>query len=108
MPAMYFRAEAENGDGADDPSEDLLFMMIGRLNHTDNTFLVVEPGRDGPTWFASVGVLDEGGFEVELRDIRRREHELTAETDIGRIAREVTMWLAARGFPGLPERLDDF
>ena len=43
-------------------------------------------------------MLDEGGFEVEYRDMRHREHELVAEADVNKIAREVTMWLASR-FP---------
>jgi hypothetical protein len=38
----------------------------------------------------SVSLPDEGGYEVKLRDARYREHEL------GRIAREVTIRLAAR------------
>jgi hypothetical protein len=108
MPATFYRADAENGDGADDPSEDMLFMMIKRLNHTDNTFVVIQPDTDDPAGFASVSLLEEGGYEVELRDMRHREHELTVQHDVGQIAREVTMWLAARHFPGQPEILNDF
>ncbi|WP_181019694.1 hypothetical protein [Nonomuraea typhae] len=33
--------------------------------------------------------------ELELRDARYREHELTVQHDLGRIAWEVTIWLAA-------------
>ena len=96
MPASYFRADAENGDGIGDPSQDALFMMFEELNHTDNTFVVIQPDADDPAWFASVSLLDEGGYEVELRDLRYREHELTVQHDIGRIAKDVTIWLASR------------
>jgi hypothetical protein len=65
MPASYYRADAENGDGIDDPSEDALFMMLGDLNHTDNTFVVIQPDADDPPWFTSVSLLDEGGYEVD-------------------------------------------
>jgi hypothetical protein len=81
-------------------------MMIKRLNGTDNTFVVIQPDADDPGWFASVAVRDEGGFEVEFRDTGFREHELTAQSDVGKIARDVTIWLAARVIPGQPLRLD--
>lgn len=96
MPASYYRADAENGDGIDDPSEDALFMMFGDLNHADNTFVVIQPDADDPAWYVSVSLLDEGGYEVELRDVRHREHELTIQNDIGRIAKDITIWMAAR------------
>jgi hypothetical protein len=96
MPASYYRADAENGDGIDDPSEDALFMLFSELNHTDNTFVVIQPDADDPDWFASVSRLDEAGYEVELRDVRHREHELTVQNDIGRIAKDLTVWMAAR------------
>ena len=96
MPALYYRADAENGDGIDDPSEDALFMMLGELNHDDNTFVVIQPDTDDPPWFASVSLLDQGGYEVELRDVRHREHELAVQQDTSRIAKDVTTWMAAR------------
>ena len=57
--------------------------------------MIHDDGED-QDWFASVSLLDEGGYEVELRDARHREHELTVQHDLGRIAQEVTIWLAAR------------
>lgn len=96
MPASYYRADSENGDGIDDPSEDALFMLIEDLNHADNTFVVIQPDSDDPAWFASVAVLDEGGYEVVLRDMRRQIHELTVEQSVGRIAKDLTVWMAGR------------
>ncbi|MGW6692132.1 hypothetical protein [Streptomyces sp. NPDC054961] len=96
MAADYYCADSENGDHIDDPSEDALFMLIGDLNGTDNTFVVIQPDEDDPAWFASVAVLDEGGYEIVRRDTTRREHEVTTETSIDQIAGDLTKWLAAR------------
>ncbi|MFE9797211.1 hypothetical protein ACFYRL_36520 [Streptomyces goshikiensis] len=102
MGAAYYRAESENGDHIEDPSEDALFMLIDDLNRSDNTFVVIQPDEDDPVWFASVAVLDEGGYEVVRRDTTRRDHDVTTETSISRIARDLTVWMAARDFPGRP------
>ncbi|MGW3174410.1 hypothetical protein [Streptomyces sp. NPDC001153] len=104
MGAQYYGADSENGDRIDDPSEDALFMMISDLNNSDNTFVVVQPEEDDPVWFASVAVLDEGGYEIVRRDTSRSEHEVTTATSINDIARDLTIWMAARDFPGRPTR----
>ncbi|MDX3576453.1 hypothetical protein [Streptomyces sp. FL07-04A] len=96
VAADYYCADSENGDHVDDPSEDALFMLISNLNGTDNTFVVIQPDEDDPAWFASVAVLDEGGYEIVRRDTTRREHDVTIETSINRIAGDLTKWLAAR------------
>lgn len=36
------------------------------------------------------------------RDTTRREHDIVAETSIDRIARDLTIWMAARDFPRRP------
>lgn len=102
MGAQYYGAVSENGDRIDDPSEDALFMMIGDLNDSDNTFFVIQPDENDPLWFASVAVLDEGGYEIVRRDATRNEHEVTTATRINDIARDLTIWMAARDFPGRP------
>lgn len=96
VAADYYRADSENGDYVDDPSEDALFMLISDLNGADNTFVVVQPDEDEPAWFASVTVLDESGYEVVRRDTSRREHDVIIETSINQIAGDLTKWLAAR------------
>ena len=96
------RADSENGDHIDDPSEDALFDLISELNDTDNTFVVIQPDQDDPAWFASVAVLDEGGYEIVRRDTTRREHHVSAENSIGRIASDLIIWLAARHFQNTP------
>ncbi|CAG6392185.1 hypothetical protein NMG29_31195 [Streptomyces cocklensis] len=102
MGAAYYGAESESGDHIEDPSEDALFMLIDDLNGTDNTFVVIQPDQDDQAWFTSVAVLDEGGYEVVRRDTARREHDVTTETSIDQIARDLTIWTAARDFPGRP------
>ncbi|MGA5474404.1 hypothetical protein ACPCUK_37350 [Streptomyces arboris] len=102
MGAAYYRAESESGDHIEDPSEGALFMLIDDLNGSDNTFVVIQPDDDDPVWFTSVAVLDEGGYEVVRRDNTRREHDVVTETSIDRIARDLTIWMAARDFPGRP------
>ncbi|MGW9136744.1 hypothetical protein [Streptomyces sp. NPDC055681] len=101
MGAAYYRAESENGDHIDDPSEDALFMLIDDLNDSVNTFVVIQPDEDDPAWFTSVAVLD-GGYEVVRRDTTRREHDVITETSIDRIARDLTIWMTARDFPRRP------
>ncbi|MEU8874072.1 hypothetical protein AB0D24_23530 [Streptomyces javensis] len=100
MGARYYGADSENGDRIDDPSEDALFMMISDLDGSDNTSVVVQPDEDAPLWFASVAVLEEGGYEAVRRDATRNEHEVTTSTSINDIARDLTVWMAARHYPG--------
>jgi hypothetical protein len=102
MGAQYYGADSENGDRIEDPSEDALFKVISDLNDSDNTFVVVQPDEDDPLWFASVAVLDEGGYEIVRRDTTRNEHDVTTSTSISDIARDLTIWMATRRYPGRP------
>ncbi|MFB7756777.1 hypothetical protein ACFC18_45480 [Streptomyces sp. NPDC056121] len=53
--------------------------------------------------------MDEGGYEVVRRDITRREHDVTTTTNIDQMARDLTIWMAARDFTERPtRRTDDF
>ncbi|MEU9298133.1 hypothetical protein [Streptomyces sp. NPDC048266] len=104
MGTQPYGAGSENGDRIDDPSEDALFMMISDLNDAGNTFVVVQPDEDDPVWFASAAVLDDGGYEIVRRDTARNVHEVTTAISISDIARDLTIWMAARDFPGRPTR----
>ncbi|MFB8399721.1 hypothetical protein [Streptomyces yangpuensis] len=109
MGARHYGADSENGDRIDDPSEDALFMLISDLNDSDNTFIVIQPDEDDPLWFTSVAVLDEGGYEIVRRDTTRNEHEVTTATSINGIARDLTIWMAARTLAGRPtSQVSDF
>jgi hypothetical protein len=68
MAADYYTADTENGDHIDDPSEDALFALIGDLNDSDTTFITIEPATGGSTWYATIGVLESGGYEIVTWD----------------------------------------
>jgi hypothetical protein len=104
VAAMYYRADSENGDHVDDPSEDALFMLIDDLNDSDNTFVVIQPDQDDPTWYVSVAIHDGGGYELVRRDVNRQEHDVIVESGISRIANDLIVWLSARNFPEQPAR----
>ncbi|WP_037898429.1 hypothetical protein [Streptomyces sp. NRRL S-920] len=107
MEARRYDLVSEIGDRIEGASEDALFEMISALDDTDNTFIVIEPDRGDPTWFASVAVVEEDGFEIVRRDSACREHTVHTETDIARIAVDLIVWLASR--PGRPaRRANDF
>ncbi len=96
MGADYYIADSENGDQVDDPSEDSLFMRLRNLDHDGNSFVTITPADLGAPWYASVSVLEEGGYAVEYSDPRHGEHALSVNTDLGEIARDLTIWLARR------------
>ncbi|WP_326565810.1 hypothetical protein VSH64_28565 [Amycolatopsis rhabdoformis] len=98
--ADYYIADTENGDHIDDPSEDALFMLIADLTRTDNTFLTVTADMNAG-WYASVSLLDDGTYEVELHHPDQRENTRTTNTDRNQIASDLTTWLASR-FPSTP------
>jgi hypothetical protein len=107
MGADYYSADTENGDHLDDPSEDGLFMLVSDLNLAGNTFITSTPAANDPAWHASVTLLDDGTYEVERGDPSRREQHRDSATSPNDIARDLTIWLAARDYPGRPARRSD-
>ncbi|MEU7918949.1 hypothetical protein [Micromonospora zamorensis] len=101
MAADYYDADTENGDHIADPSEDALYMLLQELHQPDNTFVTINPADDSD-WYASVSLLDDGSYEVERRDPRHHQHAHTTATDISAIAKDLTIWLAGRDYPGRP------
>ncbi|MDX5576729.1 hypothetical protein [Streptomyces griseus] len=91
MGAQCYGADSENGDRIDGPFEGVLAMMISNIKNADNTFVVVQPDEDAPVWFASVAVLDEGGYEIVRRDTNRNEHKIITSISINDIARDLTI-----------------
>jgi hypothetical protein len=79
MGVRGYGVVSENGDHIEGASEDALFEMISALDGTDNTFIVIEPDTDDPAWFASVAVLEEGGYEIVRSDSARHEHKVHTE-----------------------------
>ncbi|WP_199487242.1 hypothetical protein [Actinomadura spongiicola] len=95
MGQDYFplMAETENGEFIGEPSEDAVFGLIVELAGPDNTFVIIEPDEDDPAWFASVSLLDDGRYEVELRDPTHHRHKLSTDTSPDKIANAVTHWI---------------
>lgn len=93
---LYSRAESEDGTIFPDPSEDAIYLLTQRLDDDANTFFTVEPADTAEDWYVSVSKRSDGGFEVEFRDSSTREHEVTVMTEMGRIAKEVTLWIVGR------------
>ncbi|MGK5557307.1 hypothetical protein ACSNOI_37435 [Actinomadura kijaniata] len=87
-------AESEAGKRVEEPSEDVLFMMLQELEHPADTFLIVQPDQADPSWHAVASLLEDGRFEVERRDAPRRRHHLTVETDPSQVARMMVLWPA--------------
>ncbi len=103
-PITGYSADTENSDHLDEPSEDGLFMLIEDLDPDGNAFITITSAHDDPTWYASVTRLANGSYEVERADPARGEHHQDTATSPDGIARELTIWLAARDYPNRPAR----
>ena len=99
MAPRYYFAQNERGNCLVNPSKTGLFRMIDALNASDNTCIVIRPGHDEPACFASVTLLDDGGFEVVRRDSTRGEHGIATYTSIRRIVEDLTIWMTSRITP---------
>jgi hypothetical protein len=104
MGADYYTADTENGDHIDDPSEDALFMLLQDLDQAGNTFITITPASDDAAWYASVALLPDSTYEVDRGDPATGEQHRHSATSPDDIARDLTIWLAARHHPGRPGR----
>jgi hypothetical protein len=96
MAADRVHADTEHGEHTADPSEDDLARLITGLNHAGNTFVTLTPDDDSSSWYASISLLDDGSYEVERADADQRTREHITATDIDRIAKDLSNWLASR------------
>jgi hypothetical protein len=101
MGADYYRAETENGDHIDDPSEDGLFMLLSELNREGNSFVNISPAGGGREWYVSISILPNGTYEV-LRMVGRGPQEVFVRETADQVAHETTLWLAEPDDPGRP------
>lgn len=88
----------------DDPSEDGLFMLLRDLDQAANAFIIITAADSRASWHASVPLRADGTYEVERNDAGKGEQHRETATSLERIARELTIWLAARDYPGRPLR----
>ena len=96
----YCFVENERGERYDNPSEDLLFELIGELNSRDNGSFVVESVDGSAGWYVSVSLLDSGEFESVYRCPSRGEHRVMVSGSPSEISYDVTVWIS-----GLPRSL---
>ncbi|MET9247117.1 hypothetical protein [Nonomuraea sp. NPDC003709] len=99
MSAQHYCADTENGHCIEHPSQEELASLIGDLNQTDNTFVIIAPDDDDPIWYASVSLVDPDTYLVEYGDLGRDEPELSTHSDRHAIARDLSSWLATRNQP---------
>ncbi|PYI69792.1 hypothetical protein CVV68_01400 [Arthrobacter livingstonensis] len=87
------RAQNESGQTWDDPSEDLLFMLIEDVERGDEAFLIVEDLADstGQTYVQSIRMSD-GTFDVERREGTPDRHYATNVADMRVAHAVVTSW----------------
>lgn len=92
----FYRATFEGGEVIDDPSEDRLFIMLGRLELPDNSNIIIEPCDAAKSWYVVISLMEDSGYEVEFRDPRLGEHDIQFTDSRNSVARDVTSWLAER------------
>jgi hypothetical protein len=87
------RAIPEVGQAWDDPSEDLLFMLLGDIEAGEGTFLIVERTADpsGNT-YAQALRRDDGSYIVEHRDGDAGSHYGTVASDMRTAHQLLTGW----------------
>ncbi|GAB2957944.1 hypothetical protein GCM10023080_016990 [Streptomyces pseudoechinosporeus] len=69
LPGLVVPVDAVAGLAAQASGRNQIAQGHGRLEPfpegaQDNTFVVIQPDQDDPAWFASVAVLDQGGYEI--------------------------------------------
>lgn len=96
------RATMESGAMWDDPSEDLLFMLLRDIEGEEETFVIVERLSDpsGQT-YAQVIRNDDGGWIIERRDGGPDHHYRAVFSDLRPVHAVLTAWaFELPSFPG--------
>lgn len=88
-------ADTEDGRYETNPDTSKLTELIGQLNADDNTFLVILPDTDTPTWHASV-TYTAGSYLVERNDTRTSDDQKTTAINPQTIATDLTTWINQR------------
>ncbi|MEV0383023.1 hypothetical protein, partial [Nonomuraea sp. NPDC050643] len=72
-----------------------LAILVSELNRDGNTFVTLNPADDSAAWYASVFLLPDGAYEVDLGNPDSNERTATLHTDHNKIAQHVSDWLDA-------------
>lgn len=93
MPTRAIRAVMENGDTYDDPSEDVLLLLLEDLAAGEGSWLIVEKVADasGQT-YAQALRLSDGSFQVERRRGSADTHEVAPAQSLRDAHRLLTRW----------------
>jgi hypothetical protein len=92
-PPPILRAIPEAGRSWDDPSEDLLFILLEDIEAGDGSFLIVERTTD-PTGHTYAQALrrDNGSYVVEHREGDAEHHDGTIAPDMRTAHQLLTGW----------------
>jgi hypothetical protein len=104
-PGPILRAKPEVGDTYDDPSEDLIFLLLQDIEEGEGSFLIIERLSDpsGNT-YAQVLRRDDGSYVVEHREGSADRHYATVVPDMRTAHTLLTGW--AHDLNGWRERAD--
>ena len=93
VSAPVVRAILESGATWEDPSEDLLFMLLTDIEDGDETFVIVErPSDESGQTYAQVIRGDGGEWILERRDGDRDRHYRTTFEDLREAHATLTAW----------------
>lgn len=93
------RAIPEVGEPYDDPSEDLLFMLLEDIEAGHGTFLILERSSDGAgQTYAQAERRPDGSYRVEHREGNAEHHFGTAVADMRAAHRLLTGWAFELGY----------
>lgn len=97
MAQPILRAEPENGDTYDDPSEDLLFMLFEDIEAGESLYVIVEVVADATRQTYVQALRDKDGtYIVEHRAGTPESHQGTRVPDLRTAHRMVTDWAFRR------------
>jgi len=96
MTTRTFRAVMENGDTYDDPSEDVLLLLLEDLAEGDGSWVIVEKVVDasGQTYAQAIR-LSDGSFQVERRRGSADTHEVAPAQPLREAHELLTRWAFA-------------
>ena len=96
MTAPILRAELENGDTYDDPSEDALFLLLQDIDAGHAQWVIVERLDDlTRQTYAQALRMDDGSYLVERRLGTAETHEPTRASDMRAAHKVLTAWAFA-------------
>jgi hypothetical protein len=97
MTQPVLRAELENGDTYDDPSEDALFILFEDIEAGEQLFVIVEELADTTRQTYIQALRDKDGtYIVEWRAGTPESHQGTRVSDMREAHRLVADWASGR------------